>query len=52
MVRNFPGGTGDIWIASLDCATGNEKGVNECMHRGWGDRGLCDHDEDLAVICD
>ena len=46
---HFGRGTGMIWLDDLRCS-GEEEGLNDCMHRGIGQHN-CGHSEDAGVAC-
>lgn len=46
----FRPGSGPVWLSSVDCS-GLEDGLNECDHNGWGYTSICDHGDDVGVIC-
>ena len=44
-------GTGEIWLAGVQCS-GTEGRFDECEFQyGWGETGECDHEEDALVFC-
>jgi len=49
-LASYGAGTGIIWIDNVLCR-GNEEGLSQCLHSGWGVHN-CGHSEDASVICD
>ncbi|XP_071950900.1 scavenger receptor cysteine-rich domain superfamily protein-like [Antedon mediterranea] len=47
--NEYPGGNGSIHLDDMDCQ-GNERRLEECSHKSWGDNN-CGHHEDAGVIC-
>ncbi len=42
-----------IWLDRVECSpTNNDTIVKDCDHSEWGGSGLCDHSNDVGVICD
>ena len=46
----FQQATGPIWMDDVGC-TGQERGLGECWHDGWGKSDCC-HGDDVGVICE
>jgi len=42
--------TRPIWLDNVQCI-GNEDGLEECSHRGFGNYHSCSSNEDVGVMC-
>ena len=47
--RDFPDGSGQIWLDDVKCE-GDEAKLEDCPHNGWGE-GNCSHRKDVGVEC-
>ena len=47
--KQYGGGEGRIWLEKLNC-TGDESGIDSCMHSAWG-AVTCDHSLDIGIKC-
>ncbi|XP_056150146.1 deleted in malignant brain tumors 1 protein-like [Lampris incognitus] len=45
----FGEGSEQVWLDDVECV-GNEKSINSCQHRGYGEND-CSHAEDAGVLC-
>ena len=51
VITNIAGGSGQIWLNNVRCV-GNETGLEQCLHFGFGDIAwYCDHRDDVGVEC-
>ena len=46
---SFGTGTGQIWLDNVECL-GNERSIDMCPRKKWGDND-CGHHEDASVVC-
>ena len=52
VITSVAGGSGPIWLYNVQCI-GNETGLEQCRHNGFGDVPVwrCDHSDDVGVEC-